>query len=51
MRRKIKSLIAKAYNRLFRKKSHRKIWGQKFDGYITLANSSNLIKGNWTTTP
>lgn len=31
MKKKITSLFKKAYNRLFRKKSHGTIWGQEFD--------------------
>lgn len=31
MKKRIISLFRKAYNRLFRKKTRRTIWGQKFD--------------------
>jgi hypothetical protein len=30
----------RAYDRLFRKKTRRTIWGQKFDGYVRLTSAS-----------
>lgn len=38
MKKKIKDLFRKAYNKLFRKKAHGTIWGQKFDGTSTLSH-------------
>lgn len=34
MAKKIISLFKKAYTKLFHKKTHRTIWGQKFDGWV-----------------
>lgn len=42
MKRKIKSLIAKAYNRLFRKKTCRVVFRQPFDGTIDTLQSVGL---------
>lgn len=38
MKTKIINLFKKAYNKLPRKKTHRAIWGERFDGYIKLAS-------------
>lgn len=39
MKNPIKSLFRKAYDKLFHKKTHRTIWGQKFDGWVVGDNS------------
>ena len=38
MKNRIVTLFKRAYNRLPRKKTHRAIWGERFDGYIKLAS-------------
>ena len=39
MTHKIKNLFRKAYNKLFRKETHRTTCGQKFDGWVLGDNS------------
>ena len=41
MKKKIKDLFRKTYNKLFRKKTRRTIWGKKFDGMSTLLHRSH----------
>lgn len=37
------NIIRKVYDRLFRKKTRRTIWGQKFDGGVVLTTHPNAV--------
>lgn len=51
MKQKIKDLFRKVCNKLFRKKTHGTIWGQKFDGRMVLSTHPNVISKKWRITP
>ena len=47
MTQKIKDLFRKAHSKLFRKKTHGTIFGQKFNGSIVLSTHPNVVSKKW----